>query len=253
MWRFDGLTLRPFHDWFMVQMSYQIAFKLITLLIVLSTTSAVPAAGTAPDLSNPKAAAKSLYHAVAAGDAAAVRQVLLTEGEAQEQLAGAFADVLTAGKKLNDAARDKFGAAGDAIGKPTITEEDAARVDQAVVTPTGKHGDDEVRLEIAGQAKPMVWRKGTDGQWRLVVMDFAGADPQKLPEQISMLAGVSQAMSDTADDIAAGKFAAAADAEASLQQRLNEVMIKIARAAAAIGATSRPGATTGPATAPTGG
>src|SRR3954466_12266353 len=90
MWRFDGLTLRPFHDWFMVQMSYQIAFKLITLLIVLSTTSAVPAAGTAPDLSNPKAAAKSLYHAVAAGDAAAVRQVLLTEGEAQEQLAGAF-------------------------------------------------------------------------------------------------------------------------------------------------------------------
>src|SRR3954452_15492189 len=151
------------------------SFFFVSSGAIVRAAGAGPQAAAAVDLSSPKAAAKSLYHAVAAGDAAAVRRILLAENETQEQLAAAFADVMTAGKKLNDAARDKFGAAGDASGRPTITEEDAARIDRATVTPTGKRGGDEVQLEVPGQVKPMVWRKSDDGQWRLLVPDFAGA------------------------------------------------------------------------------
>src|SRR5439155_10222100 len=94
--------------------------------------------GAAPDLSSPKAALRSLYSAVEAADAGAIRQVLLAENPPQERLAAAFSDLIVAGRKLSDAARDKFGAAGDAIGRATITEEDAAKIDQATTEPAPK-------------------------------------------------------------------------------------------------------------------
>jgi hypothetical protein len=225
-----------------------------TLGVLAVMGAALQASHAAPqpapvDLSSPKSAAKSLLHAVAAGDAAGVRSILLAENDQQEQLAGALADVLTAGDKLNDAAREKFGAAGDSIGKRTLTEEDAARIDAATVT---NNGDNEVRMELPGLSKPMTWRKVNE-QWRLLVMDYAGAKPDKIPEQISLLSAIGQAMTDTADDITAGKLVSSADAEASLQSRMNEVMIRAARAArgAAPATTTQPSAsTTSPSTAP---
>jgi hypothetical protein len=136
-------------------------------------------------------------------------------------------------------AKDKFGAAGDAIGKPTITEEDAARIDSATAEPgpKGPDGEEQVILKLSDQQKALTLRN-VSGKWRLLISDFAGAEPARIGEQTNLIQQMTKALTDTADDIAAGKYGASADAEAALQARLNETMIRTLRS------------TTRPATAP---
>ena len=45
-----------------------------------------------------------------------------------------------------------------------------------------------------------------------------------MPEQLKLLQSLASAMTDTTDDITAGKFPASADAEAAIQQRFSEAI-----------------------------
>ena len=175
----------------------------------------------AVDLSAPKSTAKSFYEAMGNADSSAMRDCLLIEGADQQKLADAFLDVILAGKKLADAAHDKFGASGEKLAAGAITHEDAAAIDQAKEIDQG----DDVTLAINPDRKPLKFRK-TPGGWKLVLLDYAGAKNENLPEQIKLLASLSAAMNDTADDITAGRFPTTADAEAAIQQRFSEVMVK---------------------------
>src|SRR5438552_2727300 len=91
-------------------------------------------AGTDPDLSSPKAAARSLYQAVEAEDGEAILKIFYAKDDSERELARAFADLIVAGKKLAEAAKNKFNATGEAFGGAVISKEDLAKMDQAQVS-----------------------------------------------------------------------------------------------------------------------
>src|SRR4051812_44111658 len=106
----------------------------ICVLSILLLVRGVPAA---VDLSSAKSAARSFYEALNNSDSSAMRDCLLIEGEDQQQLATAFLDVILSGKKLGDAAKEKFGASGDKLAAGTLNREDAAAIDRARQTDAG--------------------------------------------------------------------------------------------------------------------
>jgi hypothetical protein len=218
------------------------------LAAVLLGAAAVAAAAVAdatrpadaPDASSPKAAAKSLFRAVSEGDRAGVRAALFAANAEQAALLDAMADLIVNGKRLGDAARDKFGAAGDPIGRGMLDPADLARIDAAAVKQSG----DAATLDVPGQSRPMSFRRGGDGKWRLVVTDFGGALPQNIDMQTRLVRMMADAMDESAREVAAGKYSTPQAATAAIQKRLHEVMQTFYRPA-----TTR--ATTGTTTAAT--
>jgi hypothetical protein len=206
-----------------------------------STTSRPGAATTAPapiDLSSPRAAAKTLFHGVSIGDRDAVRAAFFTDSAQQEQLAGAMADLIVSGKRLGDAARERFGAAGDAIGRGMLDPADLARLDAAEIKPDG---DDRASMDVPGQSRPMSFRRGADRKWRLVVTDLGGASAENISKQTHLVHMMAGAMDESAREIAGGKYKTADAATDAIRARLNEVMVNV----------NRPATATAPATAPT--
>src|SRR2546421_2294094 len=153
----------------------------------------VVSAQAAVDLSSPKSAAKSFYESMNNADSNALRDCLLIDGADQDHLAGAFIDVILAGKRLADAAHDKFGASGDKIGAGALSREDADTIDKAEQTDAGE----ESTLKISERSRPMKFHKTPSG-WKLVLLDFSGTKPELIPDQIKLLTSLSAAMNDTA-------------------------------------------------------
>src|SRR5215204_7803078 len=125
---------------------------IISLLCTLVLAAIVVAA---VDLSSPKSVAKSFYAAMDAGDTAAVRDCMLVQGDVQQKLAGALTDMIVAGKKLGDAAKEKFGPAGEKVGVGTLSREDAGLIDRATQTDDGE----TARLKLSDRGKPLTFRK----------------------------------------------------------------------------------------------
>jgi hypothetical protein len=225
----------------------------LALLTVLAFASVVVAAE--PDLSSPKTAAKSLFNAVNGGDAAMIRQTLDAETEPQQDLAAAFADLLVAGKRIGDAASAKFGVEGKQIGGGMLDPGDVSKIDAGTVEEAG----DSARLTVAGQQRPMSFRR-RDGKWRLVITDFGGAAPENIAKQVRLVRMMTDAIKAGASDLEAGKYKTAAAARDGIQQRLHGVMLQFYHpattrstthpaAAAAAGAAAAP-TTTAPSAVP---
>ena len=66
-----------------------------------------------------------------------MRDCMLIEGDQQQQLAAAMIAVVSAGKKLADAATEKFGPAGDKLGVGALSREDARSIDSAEQVDSG--------------------------------------------------------------------------------------------------------------------
>ncbi len=202
--------------------------------IAVAQPATQPGPQPAPfDLSTPKAAAKTFIQAVEAADSETLNKVMLAEGADQQKLAASFSDVIVAGKKLSEAARAKFGAAGAALGEGMITKDDIAKIDTAQV----EEKDNTATLTIPGQSKPLTFQK-KDNQWRLQVMDFAGALPDQIQKQQVLLGAVAHALKEATDEINSGRYSNANDAEAAIKSKLNNVMVKNFQPTTA--ATSKP-------------
>lgn len=206
--------------------------RAVTYLLGLIIALAVPATGaagaaqTVPDSDSPREAARYLFTAIYSGDREGIASLLFAENDAQRELVGAMAGFIVAGKGLGDAAREKFGAAGDPIGRGMLDPGDLSKIDQATVKVTG----DAATLDIPGQTRPMSFRR-QDGSWRLVVTDFGGAAPENLARQIALIHLLTEAVDGAAAEIAAGKFKTADDAATAVQQRLSAAMLKSYRPA----------------------
>lgn len=185
---------------------------------------ALTAPAAAVDLSTPKDAAKSLFHAVASGDRDAIREALHASDDQQKALADAMAELIVNGKRLGDVAHEKFGAEGDALGRGMLDPSALSRLDSATVNETG----DSATIEVKGQNRPMSFRR-SDGRWRLVITNFAGAAPENIEKQTRLVRLMAGAMDESATDIAAGKYKTATDATVAIQKRLHEVMLKFYR------------------------
>ena len=191
------------------------------------TTRGVPL-----DLGSPQAAAKSLFLAISHGDREALRAALFAGDDMQRQLADAMADLIVSGKRLGDAARIKFGAAGDPLGRGMLDPADLSKLDAAVVKETG----DAATLDVPGQTRPMSFRR-QDGQWKLVVTDFGGATPENVERQARLVRLMADEVAQAATEVAEGKFKTPEEAATAIQSRLNTAMVRSYRAATTRAAT----------------
>ena len=139
-----------------------------------------------------------------------------------------MADLLVAGKKLGDAARQRYGKSGDPIGRGMLDPADLSKLDSATVKESG----DTATVTVEGQPRPMSFRKQGE-QWRLVVTDFGGAAPENIAKQIKLVSQMAAAVNESATEVAAGKYPTAQEAENVIQQRFHAVMIDNYRPASA--------------------
>jgi len=201
------------------------------------TTATAAAVEPAADRSTPKAAAISLFKAITAGDRAAVAAGFFAGNDEQRALAAAMADVIVSGKKLGDAAKEKFGKAADPIGRGMLDPDDLSKLEDATVVETSP---DAVVLTVPDQPRPMSFRR-QGGEWKLVVTDFGGAAPQNIAKQTRLVRAMADAIEAAAGDIAANKYKTPDEATFAIQQSLHQVMLSFYRPS-----TTR--TTTGPAT-----
>src|SRR5688572_5070109 len=104
--------------------------------VVCCSIAVISAASTQPDRSTPKAAAVALFNSITAGDRDTVAAAFYAENDPQRALAAAMADMIVSGKKLADAAKGKFGQAGDPIGRGMLDPADLTKLEQATVKQT---------------------------------------------------------------------------------------------------------------------
>ena len=202
-----------------------------------ATTATTQAATTAPaelpDRSTPKAAAITLFKAISAGDRDVVAAGLFAVGDEQRALAGAMADMIVAGKKLGDAAQEKFGKAADPIGRGMLDPNDLEKLEDATVVETAP---DAAVVTVPDQPRPMSFRK-QDGEWKLVVTDFSGAAPANIAKQTRLVRAMAEATAVSANEVAAGKYKTPEEANFAIQQSLHQVMLSFYRPATTRAAT----------------
>lgn len=190
--------------------------------IMLAAAMLAPVSALAQsDASAPKAAVKAFYAAVQKGDANAISQVLLLENDPQQELARAYAGLILAGKQLGDAAKAKYPGVSNMLAQGTIAPEDAAKIDSASVTVTG----DTVVLKPSPTADPLTLRKVND-TWRVVIDTGDDAKPENLSQRLALIRGLSDAMKESAKEVAEDKYVTAQDAENAVKLRLGSVLSK---------------------------
>jgi pyrroline-5-carboxylate reductase len=67
--------------------------------------------------------------------------------------------------------------------------------------------------------------KLVNGEWKLLISDYAGATPDNLKQQLETLQKMTRVLDTAATDVNAGKYPTAPEAEAGIQQKLYEVVI----------------------------
>ena len=195
------------------------------------------AVNAAPDASTPRAAVTSLWRAVLDEDAHALHQALFTANDVERELASAMADLLVAGERLKRAARERYGDAGDAIGRRMIDADDAAALERAVVVEKG----DFATVTIEGAQRPLTFRR-TDQGWKLIVTGPEGGRPQATAEQTALIAASARAVNEAAEEISNGRHASVQAASKAIEAKLHAVMLK----AHSKGAATQPAAATRP-------
>lgn len=188
---------------------------ILSLCIALGDTPARAQSGD-----DPKSAMKALYAAVARADAPNIQKLLVVDGDTGGQLVGAYADLVVSGKKLADAAKQRYPGAIGAFAQGTILPEDEHLIDTADM----KIDDDKATLKMSGRVEIIHLRR-TSGRWRVLVAE-ADSTPQRREQQLAMLTGMTEVMTKTADEIADGQFNTIQDAEAAVKERLGAVLSK---------------------------
>lgn len=194
--------------------------------LILVVLLATPTRAQDVNLSSPKDAAKSLYRAVERGDEAAIRRTFYATTDAERELAGAYATMIVATKRLADVAQKKYGGAADAFAQGAVTEDDVKKIDAAEVKP---QGPDRATIALPLAPRPISLRRG-EGGWQIVISDFAGGAPERINAQIAMTREIATVATEVADAIDSDKYPTAQEAEQAVQQRMNEVMTKAVRA-----------------------
>lgn len=209
--------------------------KLSLVILGLSMVLMARPASAAPgdsDLSTPQATAKSLYYAVEAKDAAAIHRIFYIPADdeqhdaRQARLVDGFVDLILSGRKLGDAAKEKFGDGAQPFLPGMIGKNDLVNYDKGDIV-EGKDpqsGLPTAALTPAGSARPLHFTK-VGNEWKLDVTDFEGIAGTDLARQLHTLKSMAEVMDQTAADITAGKYATPQDAEAAMKQKFYAVMI----------------------------
>lgn len=161
------------------------------------------------DLSTPKGAAKSFANAIERGDADGAKAA--STGGDPKTIEG-LAKMGGSMKKLRDAAVSKFGEQGKSMAGADGMGDMSKKVDEA----TEKIDGDTATLQSPGKSEPLKLKK-VSGEWRVDVSEMFGP---AFAMGAGMFDSMSKAASDTADEINAGKYKTAAEAQQAFQQKM---------------------------------
>jgi hypothetical protein len=179
---------------------------IVALLAVLLQTSA-------PADTSAAGAAARLRAALDAPDPAAVASLVHVADDRAGPLLESYVELLVATRKLQKASDAAFAPPAIPGQEPIPLSPPPPVVDQATA--------DTARVRLAPDAEPLPFVLA-DGSWKLDLAAIVADDPQRLPEQIRLLRGLAKIMTQTADELAAGRYVTAADAQATLSQRVAE-------------------------------
>jgi len=226
----------------------------LAAMVLLIVAAARPAAGAEGD-ATVIATLLRFVDALEAGDARTLEQ-LVSAGDtaAQERSRRIFVDLAVAQKGLEKAALSKFGEEGKKFrcGFDLIVN----MADRKTIASAKVSYDDpgrSARIEKTGELAPMLLRRGTDGQWQ-VVLDpieneedpehFYGPPPYPLSGMMRFTAlaaikanrynAIVQAFQQTQNRIESGDLPTAAAAQAELMAKLSAADADAVKAKAAV-------------------
>ena len=154
--------------------------------------------------------------------------MLYVDNDPQQDLATAYGKIIVAGKRLGDVAKQKWPGTQNQLAAGTISPEDIAKIDSAMISITG----DRAVMRIAGRPEQINLRR-VDGNWRVAVGEGAGAAdnlPAHRADRLALLQNLYDAMMQSADEINADKYPTLPEAEAAVKQRMGAVVAKALQA-----------------------
>ena len=170
---------------------------------------------------DPRATLQTMMAAMAAQDAQQLMSACEVPTDADRAYVESVVHMLLAGRKLSDAATQKFGPSADTIAKGPIAASDAADIPHATVSVIGETAE----VLMPGHTQPLRFTK-VNGEWKFRVTDFAGSQPRDLQKQKALTDMFAAAMAEAAEEISQARYAKVADAEAAIRQKLNLVLMK---------------------------
>jgi hypothetical protein len=192
---------------------------LFPLSIFHFPSAASAASAAAPDLSSPKAAARALHQAIRNADESAIEQVLYARTDEQKALAHALAHLMGAGCRFQLAAREKFGASAEPLVADMTAGDELKEIDRATVKQSG----DRAEVFLPDSARPITFLRH-DNNWRLDIIDYAGAQPDQLEKRMQLLTRIAAILSDTTNQITAGKYDSPQAVRQAMEKKLNDAM-----------------------------
>lgn len=189
-----------------------------------STSADAPAP---PDTNTtPKGALKMLAVALRDGDAERIKQVMHASTPAEAKMVNAMAEMAKSMATLQRSAVKAFGREGakEVVGDTDSTDaESRARIDAADVKIAG----DAATVTMADGVEAPVVLKRVDGRWRLPMSELSrGADPKALDERLAELATLAKVVRDLAEEVGAGKYQTAVQAQEAFQSRAMEASMR---------------------------
>lgn len=194
------------------------------------------------DQSSPKATVKSLYDAMFAGDAAAMRSLMLLTTEDDRKFFDLMAPTMAASGKLMATSQERFGRAPMGGAGSVDLNAFRAMVDRAEVSVDGDSAvvkvpptPEEAEL-LAGSEQPPFELKQVDGKWVVGSAASLGMDPAMFedPEAVRVLERTMGAMAKIAEDLERevrdGKFNSADAVGEALMSRSMQVMVEAEQA-----------------------
>ena len=189
-----------------------------------SASAEVPA--PADTNTTPKGALKMLAAALRDGDADRIKQVMYASTPAEAKMVAAMAEMAKSMATLQRSAVKAFGRVGakEVVGDTDSTDaESKARIDAADV----KIAADVATVTMAdGEEAPVVLKR-VDGRWRLPMAELSrGADPKALDERLAELATLSKVVRDLPEEVGAGKYPTAVQAQEAFQSRAMQASMR---------------------------
>ena len=182
------------------------------------------------DLTTPISAVRTMFAAVETADGSALRDSFFAADDAQRDLITAYAELIVATRHLRDAARDKFAPDNAPAPNPAMVRdgtipgspapEDQQQLDGAQVQIDG----DTATVQLPNRPQPIKLRR-SDNAWRIDLADYASVQPAQLSEQTQVNHDLAAAFDEETDEINAGKYASAQEAESAIQQKIHAVIV----------------------------
>jgi hypothetical protein len=212
-----------------VQAGRRMSVALLLMVGSIVRADAPTTRHVAVDLTTPKAAVRTMFAAVETADSSALRNSFFASTDTERDLVTAYAELIVAARHLRDAARDKFAPDNAAPPNPAMIRDGSLpggpgpEDEQEIARATVQIHGDTATVQLPNRPTLIELRQ-TDGQWRIDLADYAAVQPAQLTEQAEVNHDLAAALDEASEEITAGKYASAQEAESAIQQKIHAVI-----------------------------